>query len=871
MLLSSTTCFFWTVLSSLLCVAEFRSQYPKNYNNRHYSHHSRSKRSDRPNIIMILTDDQDSLLGSMKVMPKTNKIMRDQGALFTNAFTTTPMCCPSRSSILTGLYTHNHNTYTNNGNCSSVEWQQVHEPRTFGVHLKNHGYTTAYFGKYLNEYNGTYVPPGWTEWVGLIRNSRFYNYSLNFNGQTVRHGDNYYKDYLTDVIANDTVTFLKQSRRYNQSSPVLMVISVPAPHGPEDAAPQYQHMFENNRDHRTPSWNVAPNPDKQWLLNVTDRMLPIHQKFTDLLQRRRLQTLQSVDDLVERVHAELRTLGELDNTYTIYTSDHGYHLGQYGLVKGKAMPYEFDVKIPLLVRGPNIRHKTVIPNIVANVDFAPTILDMAGIKVPEHMDGRSFLPLLRAAKESNNGRKFINLTDTWRDTILLERGKLTKTLLNIYNNVGAGQDISKSPKQIRLSRVCARRDRQQPCKPKQRWYCEKNHEKWYKKRCRYQSDQPRSCPCSSSKKKLKRERKKQREFLHKFATKSFIPKFIRNKRSAINSLEYGTSGLNLKQSIAERDTPLDLFERRCRILTNQTIQCDDELYEDASAWNEHKTEIDGLIKELRKALEDLRVIRRHLKSEKPELEDINNSDTFYTDAMIFQGFGSDADSEEEEEEEELCDCDETTFPFRPNRKFENNRRLNRFNRRQRKHKKKFQKRKRGKECNSASMKCFTHDNDHWKTPPKWTSKPKKRRRRLNHPKCFKEGDKQGMECHFMDSSHWRTAPFWKHGPFCFCPNANNNTYWCLRTVNETHDFLFCEFITRFQSFYDMKKDPYQLKNQIHLLDVGIREQLEEDLETIKSCRGNDDCHMRAGITSLESRQNSFQPSGDGALNRDEED
>ncbi|ESO96681.1 hypothetical protein LOTGIDRAFT_143759 [Lottia gigantea] len=339
--------------------------------------------------------------GSMKAMPKTQKIMGEQGATFRHAFSTTPMCCPARSSILTGLYTHNHNTYTNNQNCSGPQWQHVHEPRTFGKYLQDVGYNTAYFGKYLNEYNGTYVPPGWSEWVGLVRNSKFYNYSLNFNGHISRHYDNYYKDYLTDVITNDTVTFLKQSRKLHPSKPILMVLSVPAPHGPEDAAPQYQHMFENNRDHRTPSWNFAPNPDKQWLLNNTGRMLPIHQKFTDLLQRRRLQTLQSVDDLVQKVHEELKTLGEFDNTYTIYTSDHGYHLGQFGLVKGKAMPYEFDVNIPLLVRGPNIKNKVVISNIVANIDFAPTILDMANIPVPKHMDGRSFLPLLKQGVTKN--------------------------------------------------------------------------------------------------------------------------------------------------------------------------------------------------------------------------------------------------------------------------------------------------------------------------------------------------------------------------------------------------------------------------------------------------------------------------------------
>jgi len=802
--------------------------------------------NSRPNIVLILTDDQDTELGSLQFMPKLGKHVGEQGATFRHGFVSTPMCCPSRSSLLTGLYVHNHHVFTNNDNCSSTYWTSNHEQRTFATYLSQSGYKTAYFGKYLNKYDGHRVPPGWDNWHGLVRNSRFYNYTLNENGVLRHHGNNYHKDYLPDIITNRSLDFFDARARDEVQKPFLAVLSYPGPHGPEDAAPQYSGLFFNVTTHHTPAYDFAPNPDKQWILRHTEKMLPIHKRFTDLLQTKRLQTLQSVDAAVEAVTSKLEELDLLDNTFIFFTSDHGYHLGQFGLVKGKAFPFDFDTRVPLLVRGPGISPNSERLQPTVNIDLAPTFLDIAGLEKPGHMDGKSLLPLLRKPH-----RKL-------RSAFLLERGKMTferYAMVSINNEVlqqspveGTSVAIFRKnqlTKRERLEIECRKERYRAPCKENQRWVCRRKRDGSTRiARCRPGEEKLAPCHCQPGEVfgwKYRRlepsEVNMQKRFLKKHLELSDLkrlrPRFLKTlpgveqvvQRRGRSVTEPGREVERLLDSLAgeEIDEVDDLVEdiaeeiRDLHILRNATapqtreggcsldhhrnsVVCSTEITSDKIAWLNSRSTIKHQIQQLRAQLNELKQIRKYLRMKRPTKEKgrkggVGRRKGRQRDVKTLRLSAAPPPTEFPfvDPESEVCFCN-SQQPVTAKAKGEKkeavleerarkrqDRKLERLRMKEIKRVKKERKARRKLKSNDhcktdVKMNCFSHDNDHWKTEPKWTE-----------------------------------------GPFCACTNSNNNTYWCVRNINETHNYLYCEYVTGMMTYFDLRVDPHQLRNLLHTL------------------------------------------------------
>ena len=333
----------------------------------------------QPNVLIILTDDQRA--DFMKVMKKTRKWFGYGGTNYPNTFATTPLCCPSRASIMTGQYAHNTNVETN------ADAERLDQRATMQRYLQDAGYRTAIVGKYLNGWNGN--PPYFNDYA-IFRHgdAGYHNTVVNVNGtfETV-------KRYSTDWVASRSVQTLR-SFEANDRDPWMLMVTPFAPHAPyiphKKFAKKKVPPYVND-----PAMNETDRSDKpQWVQAKGPTYRTKASKIWTLQER----MLLSADRLVDRILLALDQLGEAEPTLVFFLSDNGYTLGEHGLQQ-KHSPYTPSVQIPMMVRYPgHIGAGATDTRVVGNIDIAPTVYEAAGIEPdPEFpVDGRSLLDTSRA-------------------------------------------------------------------------------------------------------------------------------------------------------------------------------------------------------------------------------------------------------------------------------------------------------------------------------------------------------------------------------------------------------------------------------------------------------------------------------------------
>jgi len=357
--------------------------------------------SQGPSIVLVVTDDQRwDMLGRM---PEVKRLLIDHGVVFENGFVVNALCCPSRATILTGQYSHSTGMYLDgppHGGFASFR-----DSSTVATWLHDVGYHTALFGKYLNGYSGTYIPPGWDRWLAFQQNGRadyYYNYSVNDQGRVRSFGDAS-EDYSTNVLASDAVSFIKRT-----SGPLLLYVAPYAPHGPATPAPRDVLKFPRMKSARPPSYDEADVSDKPTWVRALPLMSSQDEADADALRIKRYRSLLAVDRMVGRIVRALASTGRLHHSLIVFTSDQGILLGEHRWLNRKEAAYEESIRVPFVVRyDPLVHDARVDDHLVLNLDLAQTFAEAADVEAPGAR-GQSLLPLLAWPSTS------------WRSDFLIE-------------------------------------------------------------------------------------------------------------------------------------------------------------------------------------------------------------------------------------------------------------------------------------------------------------------------------------------------------------------------------------------------------------------------------------------------------------------
>jgi arylsulfatase A-like enzyme len=249
-----------------------------------------------------------------------------------------------------------------------------------------------------------YVPPGWDEWDVAGNGYAEFNYNLNENGHLVSYG-NQPQDYLTDVIADKAVSFINGAAA---NKPFAIELATFAPHAPYTPAPRDANDFPGLKAPRPPSFNKQNTKPPRWLSGHAP-LGPAQIATIDRSYRLRAQAVQAVDDMIAHIESTLKARGIADNTYIVFSSDNGYHMGEHRLTPGKMTAFEHDINVPLVVAGPGVPARKIIGAIAENIDLRPTFSQIGGADIPAEVDGHSLVSLLHGGSEKG-----------WRKSALVE-------------------------------------------------------------------------------------------------------------------------------------------------------------------------------------------------------------------------------------------------------------------------------------------------------------------------------------------------------------------------------------------------------------------------------------------------------------------
>ena len=442
---------------------------------------------ERPSFVVIQTDDQtlDSVYETFRAfpgaaetraMPNTLDLIGKRGMTFNRYYVPYPLCCPSRVSLLTGRYSHSNNVKGNNppnGGYTGFSFRAAAQ-HNVATWLQAAGYRTLHVGKVMNGYgqepfsDGTEVPPGWDSWYGVVNEDQthyYYGYTLNINGQVVGpfgdFGDWDRREYTVRdefgcpdapferpcVHVTDTLTRITADEMLATppGQPFYVQLDHNAPHGDfrrpagPEPAPRHYDWFKSaplpyDRSEGLDEHNVT---DKPRFIRDADRLTPQDKRIYRTYHQKQLESLRSVDDGVQQIIQTLGAMGRLRNTYVIFVSDNGFFFGDHRLLGGKFLAYESATHMPFLIRGPGIKPGGRTGELAANIDIAPTLLELAGARADKSIDGRSLVPYLE--DEDLRSRRpilfesFVQSTDIEADGAISrqsrDRGGATASLL----------------------------------------------------------------------------------------------------------------------------------------------------------------------------------------------------------------------------------------------------------------------------------------------------------------------------------------------------------------------------------------------------------------------------------------------------------